>query len=208
MRGLSLTSRHNSDDSPTDRSENLQIRRFIPLLAAVALIAPSCPRDYGPGDYDPDATRSFTPGADVEDLVYVSAGSAKGDSDYVVAMPRGDTIARIDGPDRRGWVFASATLAYYPVMRREYENTIHRIDLRTGARARIVTDSRPGMQFLYEWGPEFTALALTTDDPEPDKYQLRMWISDDRRRLPLRLTCTTKLGPLRADLAILPTAVQ
>jgi Protein of unknown function (DUF3108) len=52
------------------------------------------------------------------------------------------------------------------------------------------------------------ALQLTTDDPEPDKYQLRMWVSDDRRRLPLRLTCTTKLGPLRADLAILPTALQ
>jgi Protein of unknown function (DUF3108) len=52
------------------------------------------------------------------------------------------------------------------------------------------------------------ALQLTTDDPEPDKYQLRMWVSDDRRRLPLRLTCTTRLGPLRADLAILPTALQ
>ena len=52
------------------------------------------------------------------------------------------------------------------------------------------------------------ALSLTTDDPQPDKYQLRMWISDDRQRLPLRLTCTTKLGPLRADLAILPTAAQ
>ena len=52
------------------------------------------------------------------------------------------------------------------------------------------------------------ALALTTDDPQPDKYQLRMWVSDDRRRLPLRLTCTTKLGPLRADLAILPTSTQ
>ena len=52
------------------------------------------------------------------------------------------------------------------------------------------------------------ALSLTTDDPEPDKYRLRMWVSDDRRRLPLRLTCTTKLGPLRADLAILPTFPQ
>lgn len=51
-------------------------------------------------------------------------------------------------------------------------------------------------------------LSITTDDPEPDKYQLRMWISDDRQRLPLRLTCTTKLGPLRADLAILPTTPQ
>ena len=39
------------------------------------------------------------------------------------------------------------------------------------------------------------ALSLTTDDPEADKYQLRMWVSDDSRRLPLRFTCRTKLGP-------------
>lgn len=52
------------------------------------------------------------------------------------------------------------------------------------------------------------ALSITSDDPEPDKYQMRMWVSDDRRRLPLRFTCTTRLGPLRADLAILPTAPQ
>jgi hypothetical protein len=52
------------------------------------------------------------------------------------------------------------------------------------------------------------ALSLTTDDPQPDKYQLRMWISDDAQRLPLRITCTTKLGPLRADLAILSTTPQ
>ena len=52
------------------------------------------------------------------------------------------------------------------------------------------------------------ALSITTDDPQPDKYQLRMWISDDNQRLPLRLTCMTKLGPIRADLAILPTTPQ
>ena len=52
------------------------------------------------------------------------------------------------------------------------------------------------------------ALTLTTDDPETDKYRLRIWVSDDARRLPLRFTCVTKLGPLRADLAILPTASQ
>ena len=52
------------------------------------------------------------------------------------------------------------------------------------------------------------AISITTDDPEPDKYRLRMWISDDKRRLPLRLTCTTRLGPLRADLAIVPTSSQ
>ena len=51
-------------------------------------------------------------------------------------------------------------------------------------------------------------LTITTDDAQSDKYQFRMWVSDDRRRLPLRITCVTKLGPLRADLAILPTATQ
>ncbi|HEX6047083.1 MAG TPA: DUF3108 domain-containing protein [Pyrinomonadaceae bacterium] len=49
------------------------------------------------------------------------------------------------------------------------------------------------------------ALTITTDGPEPDKYQLRMWVSDDRRRLPLRITAMTQIGPVRADLAILPT---
>jgi len=51
-------------------------------------------------------------------------------------------------------------------------------------------------------------LKLTTDDQDPDKYQFRMWLSDDHQRLPLRITCNTKLGPLRADLAILPTTPQ
>jgi hypothetical protein len=52
------------------------------------------------------------------------------------------------------------------------------------------------------------ALSLTTDDPQSDKFQLRAWISDDRRRLPLRLTCQTELGQLRADLAIVPASPQ
>jgi hypothetical protein len=52
------------------------------------------------------------------------------------------------------------------------------------------------------------ALSLTTDDPQSDKLQLRAWISADHRRLPLRLTCQTELGRLRADLAILPSTPQ
>lgn len=51
-------------------------------------------------------------------------------------------------------------------------------------------------------------ISLTTDDAEGDKYQLRGWISDDSRRLPLRLTAVTQLGPIRADLAILPVTRQ
>jgi hypothetical protein len=51
-------------------------------------------------------------------------------------------------------------------------------------------------------------LSLTTDDPQPDKFQLRGWLSDDRRRLPLRLTALTKIGSIRADLAIIPVTGQ
>ena len=51
-------------------------------------------------------------------------------------------------------------------------------------------------------------ISLTTDDAQGDKYGLRGWISDDKRRLPLRLTATTQLGPIRADLAIIPVTAQ
>lgn len=51
-------------------------------------------------------------------------------------------------------------------------------------------------------------IALTTDDPQPDKWSVRGWISDDRRRLPLRLTANTPLGPVRADLVIIPLTRQ
>ena len=50
--------------------------------------------------------------------------------------------------------------------------------------------------------------SLTTDDAEPDKFQLRGWISDDKRRLPLRLTAVTEIGAIRADLAIIPVTSQ
>jgi hypothetical protein len=51
-------------------------------------------------------------------------------------------------------------------------------------------------------------LALATSDPAGDRLALRLWVSTDKRRLPLRLTAVTPLGPVRADLAIIPTALQ
>ena len=51
-------------------------------------------------------------------------------------------------------------------------------------------------------------ISLTTDDPQPDKYELRLWVSDDRRRLPLRITARTEIGPVRADLTIIPVTSQ
>jgi hypothetical protein len=55
---------------------------------------------------------------------------------------------------------------------------------------------------------EAVQLSLTTDDPQPDKYSLRLWVSTDRRRLPLRATAVTQLGLVRADLAIIPVMQQ
>jgi hypothetical protein len=51
-------------------------------------------------------------------------------------------------------------------------------------------------------------LALSTNDPTGDRFSLHLWVSTDKRRLPLRLTAVTPLGPVRADLAILPTTLQ
>ncbi len=51
-------------------------------------------------------------------------------------------------------------------------------------------------------------LSLVTDDAQGDRFELRLWMSLDSRRLPLRLTASTPLGPVRADLAIIPVTVQ
>jgi len=51
-------------------------------------------------------------------------------------------------------------------------------------------------------------LTLTTDDPLSDKLQLRLWIGDDARHLPLRITAITQFGLVLADLLIAPVASQ
>jgi hypothetical protein len=51
-------------------------------------------------------------------------------------------------------------------------------------------------------------LALATDEAQGDRLQLRLWVGADRRRLPLRVTATTPLGPVRADLSIIPLNTQ
>jgi hypothetical protein len=48
-------------------------------------------------------------------------------------------------------------------------------------------------------------LSLTTDDPQGDRLGIRLWVSEDNRRLPLRIAAMTPLGAARADLNIVPT---
>ncbi|HKP39063.1 MAG TPA: DUF3108 domain-containing protein [Pyrinomonadaceae bacterium] len=51
-------------------------------------------------------------------------------------------------------------------------------------------------------------LTLTTDDAQADRLQLRLWVGDDSRHLPLRISAVTPLGSVRADLAIVPGAAR
>jgi hypothetical protein len=59
-------------------------------------------------------------------------------------------------------------------------------------------------------GQEIPALllTLTTDDARADQLQIRVWVGDDSRHLPLRIAAVTPLGPVRADLAIAPSKSQ
>src|SRR5256885_13289239 len=139
------------------------VRRLIPLIAALALLAPSCPRDYGPSDYDPEAVRPFPAYDPAEDLVYVGGASAKGDSVYAMTMPSGKVLARIDGPDPRGWLFAPDDVAYYAVTRYTDPTTVRRLHLRTGMSEEVISDPRPPGQTYDVTERVRTPLALSSD---------------------------------------------
>jgi hypothetical protein len=51
-------------------------------------------------------------------------------------------------------------------------------------------------------------LTLATDDVQGNRFNLRLWVGTDRRRLPLRILATTPLGLVRADLSIIPFTRQ
>lgn len=71
----------------------------------------------------------------------------------------------------------------------------------------VVALSRANIQLGGQQIPA-VELALTTGEAQADQLSLRLWVSADRRRLPLRLTALTPLGPVRADLAIIPATLQ
>lgn len=86
----------------------------------------------------------------------------------------------------------------------------NRVSLLLNKRQRLlsVTALRRGQIELGGQRIQAVELALMTSDQEGDRFSLRLWVSTDSRRLPLRLTAQTPIGPVRADLAIIPTALQ
>lgn len=93
-------------------------------------------------------------------------------------------------------------------------------DLRRGKRnaVSIIINNRPRTLFIdfvqnetiTVSGQTIPAIQLTlaTDDSQGDRYSVKMWVGADSRRLPLRITATTPLGPVRADLALLPGTIR
>ncbi len=140
-------------------------RVWLLVIAALALVAPSCPGPNLPSDYDPDSQQAFSAYPATSDLVYLYAASAQGDLVYVIAADSGEVVGRIDGPDRRGWVVdPTRQIGFYAVSRAGGPTTLHRIDLRSGARQLLAKDDRAGLQTLRDDdGPVFTQLAITSD---------------------------------------------
>ena len=72
-------------------------------------------------------------------------------------------------------------------------------------RALLITAQRRETIELNGQKINAVVIELKTDDPQPDKLQIRIWVGDDARHLPLRITANTELGPIRADLQVVPT---
>ncbi|MEJ7616334.1 MAG: DUF3108 domain-containing protein [Pyrinomonadaceae bacterium] len=84
------------------------------------------------------------------------------------------------------------------------------VSLLVNGRPRALSVDFVGRETITLGAQEIPAiqLALTTDDPENNRFGVRLWVGADARRLPLRITATTPLGPLRADLVVLPSAMR
>jgi len=135
-----------------------------------------------------------------------SEGNRKTNRTYIVDQDRGNATTegrRIDIPvgthDLISLVYAARTFEATPGRR-------NAISVLVNDRTLTLFITCLPRETIELGGQKIQAVrvSLTTDDPEGDKYQLRVWVSDDARRLPLRFTAVTPLGLLRAELAIIP----
>lgn len=125
--------------------------------------------------------------------------------------------------DRGSAVFADGTRLEMPVGTHDFVSVFYALrsfDLAPPRRnaVSLLINKRPRTLFISALTRETIEvsgervpaiqLSLITDDPQPDRLQIRVWVSADRRRLPLRLTAVTPLGLLRGDLAIIPVSFQ
>lgn len=154
--------------------------------------------------------------------------------DLTTVLPFRTELSLAEGPRRERFVvsadqgsgsalFEDGTRVEMPVGTHDLLSVFYALrsfDLTPGKRnaVSLLVNKRPRLLFvtalrastLQLGGQQIPAveLSLQTSDANGDRLALRLWVSTDRRRLPLRLTAVTPLGPVRADLAIIPTALQ
>ena len=141
----------------------------------------------------------------------MSEGRHRTNRSYNLDQNRGaavsDSRERIDIPvgthDLVSLVYAIRTFNLTPPKR-------NAISIMATARPRTLFVTSLRRETIEVSGQNISAiqLSLTTDDPQADKLQMRMWVGDDTRHLPLRFTAVTELGPVRADLVIVPARPQ
>ena len=141
----------------------------------------------------------------------MSEGRHRTNRSYNLDQNRGaavsDSRERIDIPvgthDLVSLVYAIRTFSLTPPKR-------NAISILATARPRTLFITSLRRETIEVSGQKVSAiqLSLTTDDPQADKLQIRMWVGDDPRHLPLRFTAVTELGPVRADLVIVPATPQ
>src|SRR5713226_5432967 len=137
----------------------------------------------------------------------MSEGKHRTNRSYNLDQNRGSAVAdnreRIDIPvgthDLISLVYAIRTFDLTPPRRND-------ISIMATARPRTLFITALRRETIEVGGQKVSAiqLSLTTDDPQTDRLQIRMWVGDDKRHLPLRFTAVTELGPVRADLVIVP----
>jgi hypothetical protein len=142
----------------------------------------------------------------------MSEGKHRTNRSYNLDQNRGagyvsDSRERIDIPvgthDLVSLVYAIRTFNLTPPKR-------NAISILATARPRTLFITSLRRETIEVSGQKVSAiqLSLTTDDPQTDRLQIRMWVGDDPRHLPLRFTAVTELGPVRADLVIVPATPQ
>jgi uncharacterized protein DUF3108 len=135
----------------------------------------------------------------------LAEGRWRSNRNYNVDQDRGtvttDKRERIEIPvgthDLLSLLYAIRTFDLTPIKR----NAISFLAI-SQARTLFVTSQR--RETIELGGQKIPAvlLTLTSDDGTADRLQLRLWVGDDSRHLPLRIAAVTPLGPVRADLAI------
>jgi hypothetical protein len=136
---------------------------------------------------------------------------------------RFDALVTVD-QDRGSALFSDGTRLEIPVATHDLVSVFYALrsfDLTPPRRnaVALLINKRPRTLFIAALRREIievsgqkipaVQLSLSTDDAQRgDALQLRVWVSADQRRLPLRLTAVTPLGPVRADLAIIPVSFQ